>query len=202
MGFMDANTLSSNLVKILPLATLFHFGILSSAMHMFWVNHVCGRLESDCRYSKDIVYNNFPWPSEPTSGNSPQPPLRVRGGAEGGGVMSKGKAEELVTAIEQAAHGVLDVRARYITPRPMGEGGAAAPGEGGSSLADLYDPVAMPPDLRRAHQELDKAVDTAYGKKSFASDAERVAFLFELYHKYTSLLPALEKTKKGKRKKG
>ena len=70
------------------------------------------------------------------------------------------------------------------------------------SLADLYDPVAMPPDLRRAHQELDKAVDTAYGKKSFASDAERVAFLFELYHKYTSLLPALEKTKKGKRKKG
>ena len=69
-------------------------------------------------------------------------------------------------------------------------------------LADLYDPVAMPPDLRRAHQTLDKAVDTAYGKKSFASDAERVAFLFQLYHKYTSLLPALEKTKKGKRKKG
>lgn len=58
-----------------------------------------------------------------------------------------------------------------------------------SSLADLYDPVAMPPDLRKAHQALDKAVDAAYGKKTFASDAERVAFPFELYHKYTSLLP-------------
>jgi hypothetical protein len=54
--------------------------------------------------------------------------------------------------------------------------------------------------LPKAHQELDKAVDAAYGKKSFASDAERVAFLFELYHKYTSLLPAIEKPKKKGRK--
>jgi len=68
-----------------------------------------------------------------------------------------------------------------------------------SSLADLYDPVAMPPDLRRAHQALDKAVDAAYGKKGFASDAERVAFLFELYHKYTSLLPAPGKPARRKK---
>jgi len=70
-----------------------------------------------------------------------------------------------------------------------------------ASLADLYDPVAMPPDLRRAHQTLDKAVDTAYGKKSFASDAERVAFLFQLYHKYTSLLPAPGKSKERKKRR-
>jgi len=87
--------------------------------------------------------------------------------------------------VEQAAQGVLDVRAAHPE----------------SSLADLYDPVAMPPDLRRAHQTLDKAVDAAYGKKSFASDAERVAFLFELYHKYTSLLPAPGKKKPRRNKR-
>ena len=69
-----------------------------------------------------------------------------------------------------------------------------------ASLADLYDPIAMPPDLRRAHQALDRAVDAAYGKKTFTSDAERVAFLFELYHKYTSLLPSPEKPKQRRRK--
>jgi hypothetical protein len=67
-------------------------------------------------------------------------------------------------------------------------------------LADLYDPVAMPPDLRKAHQALDKAVDSAYGKTTFSSDAERVAFLFELYHKYTSLLPGPEKPTRRRKK--
>ncbi|MCK9419621.1 MAG: N-6 DNA methylase [Nitrospirae bacterium] len=84
------------------------------------------------------------------------------------------------TTIEDVAQGVLDARAAHPD----------------ASLADLYDPVAMPPDLRKAHQALDKSVDAAYGKKTFASDAERVAFLFELYHKYTSLLPAPEKSKR------
>jgi len=159
IDFMDAKTLCSDLVFIMPHATMFHFSILSSAMHMAWVNHVCGRLKSDYRYSKDIVYNNFPWPSDSTD---------------------KQKA-----AIEEAAQAVPDARAAHPD----------------ASLADLYDPIAMPPDLRKAHQALDKAVDAAYGKKSFASDAERVAFLFELYHKYTSLLPAPEKPKQRKRRK-
>lgn len=154
MGFMDAKTLSSNLVKILPNATVHHFGMLSSSMHMAWVRAVCGRLKSDYRYSKDIVYNNFPWPSDPT--------------------------DKQKTAIEEAAQGVLDARAAHPD----------------SSLADLYDPVAMPPNLRKAHQALDKAVDAAYGKKLFTSDADRVAFLFELYHKYTSLLPGPVKAKR------
>lgn len=159
MGFMKANTLSSNLVKIVPHATLYHFGILTSAMHMAWVRSVCGRLKSDYRYSKDIVYNNFPWPSD--------------------------TFEKQRVAIEASAQAVLDARATHPE----------------ASLADLYDPIAMPPDLRRAHQTLDKAVDAAYGKKNFASDAERVAFLFELYHKYTSLLPTIAKPVDRKRKK-
>ena len=148
MGFISPDTLSSNLVKIAPRATLYHFGLLNSTMHMAWVRYTCGRLKSDFRYSKDIVYNNFPWPREPN--------------------------EKQVQAIEMAAQGVLDAREQF----PQ------------SSLADLYDPLTMPPELTRAHQALDRAVDVAYGKKSFSSDAERVVFLFDLYQQYTSLLPA------------
>ncbi|HMK55325.1 MAG TPA: type IIL restriction-modification enzyme MmeI, partial [Dissulfurispiraceae bacterium] len=92
--------------------------------------------------------------------------------------------EKQTTAIKEAAQQVLDTRAAHPE----------------SSLADLYDPVAMPPDLRKAHQTLDRAVDAAYGKKVFTSDAERVAFLFDLYQKYTSLLPAVEKKKKRTKK--
>jgi hypothetical protein len=75
--------------------------------------------------------------------------------------------------IESAAQGVLDARAAH--PK--------------ASLADLYDPLTMPPNLVKAHQALDVAVDAAYGRKSFKNDAERVAFLFDLYRKYTTLLP-------------
>lgn len=159
MGFFSNGEIAHNSCQIIPNGELYDFGILESAMHMTWVRYVCGRLESRYRYSKDIVYNNFPWPDKPT--------------------------EKQVAAVEQAAQAVLDARAAHPE----------------SSLADLYDPVAMPPDLRRAHQALDKAVDAAYGKKSFfTSDAERVAFLFDLYHHYTSLLPAPEAKKKRKRK--
>lgn len=74
----------------------------------------------------------------------------------------------------------------------------------GSSLADLYDPLAMPPALLKAHQKLDAAVDKAYelsgGKKSYKTDAERVAFLFELYQRLTSLLP-FDKAKKSSKKR-
>ena len=93
--------------------------------------------------------------------------------------------QQAKAAIEDAAQRVLDAR----TAHPE------------ASLADLYDPIAMPPDLRKAHQALDKAVDAAYGKKNFISDAERVAYLFELYHKYTSLLPAPEVQRKVRKKK-
>ncbi len=82
-------------------------------------------------------------------------------------------------AIESAAQAVLDTRAQFI----------------GSTLADLYDPLSMPPALLKAHLKLNAAVDTAYGRKGFKSDAERVAFLFELYQRYTSLLPPVPATR-------
>ncbi|MBI4757275.1 MAG: hypothetical protein HY778_18080 [Betaproteobacteria bacterium] len=82
-------------------------------------------------------------------------------------------SERQVAAVEQAAQAVLDARAKFPD----------------ATLADLYDPLAMPPELRRAHAALDRAVDAAYGRKGFASDAGRVAFLFDLYRQYTTLLP-------------
>lgn len=144
IGFLPKYFILSNSSFAISDATLYHFGILESEMHMTWLNYVCGRLESRYRYSKDIVYNNFPWPENPS--------------------------EEKVKNIEKYAQEVLDVRLKYPT----------------SSLADLYDPLTMPADLVKAHQNLDRAVDSAYGKKSFASSAERMEFLFGLYKKYIS----------------
>jgi hypothetical protein len=157
MGFMKKDVIASNLVYVLPDATLYHFGVLTSTMHMAWVRAVCGRLKSDYRYSAGIVYNNFPWP-EPT--------------------------EKQRAAIEKAAQGVLDARAQFPD----------------SSLADLYDPLAMPPPLVKAHQVLDHVVDAAYGKTSFQSEAERVAFLFGLYEKLTSMFPTEKKAARKRRK--
>ena len=86
IGFLTPNTLCSNLVKIIPNATLYHFGILTSSMHMAWTRAVCGRLKSDFRYSTGIVYNNFPWPDV---------------------------TEKQKESTEKAAKGVLDVRSKY-----------------------------------------------------------------------------------------
>ena len=125
----------------LPEASLFDFGILTSKMHMAWVKYVCGRLKSDYRYSKDIVYNNYPFPEAVSAAQKQK--------------------------VETAAQTVLDIRKKYS--------------DTGASLADLYAPLSMPPDLLTAHDALDKAVDDCYGKTRFTSDAKRVAFLFELY---------------------
>jgi hypothetical protein len=157
MGFIDKNTISTNGNLIMPDASLFHFGVLMSTMHMAWVRNICGRLKSDYRYSKDIVYNNFPWPENPN--------------------------EKQVKAIETAAQKVLDTRLQF--PK--------------SSLADLYDPLTMPPALVKAHNELDKAVDLAYRSQPFTSEANRMVFLFELYEKYTADLFSKDKPKKIKR---
>ncbi|MDD6890963.1 MAG: N-6 DNA methylase [Bacteroidales bacterium] len=140
MGFLEPGTLASNLVLLIPNATLYHFGILTSSVHMAWMRAVCGRLKSDYRYSKDIVYNNFPWPV-------PTPEQRSR--------------------IEKTAQSILDARAAYPD----------------SSLADLYDEVLMPPELRRAHQDNDRAVRTAYGfptGKEF-TESDCVAALMRMY---------------------
>ena len=157
MGFMSTGVIGNDQVLLVPGCTRYHFGVLTSTMHNAWVRYTCGRLESRYRYSKDIVYNNYPWPRIPAAAQA----------AESRAV----------------AQGVLEARAAHP----------------GASLADLYDPLTMPPNLVKAHQALDAAVDAAYGRKGFKNDAERVAFLFELYQKYTSLLPAAKPTRSKRR---
>jgi len=144
MGFMSPDVLASDLVFIVPDATLYHLGILESNVHMAWMRAVCGRLKSDYRYSKDIVYNNFPWPT-PT--------------------------DEQKAKIEQTAQAILDARALYPD----------------SSLADLYDELTMPVELRKAHQANDRAVMQAYGfpVKSNFTESQCVAELFKLYKEIT-----------------
>ncbi len=158
IGFLPPEHVAGDKLQTIPNASAFHFGVITSLMHMSWMRVVTGRLKSDYQYSALIVYNNFPWPENPT--------------------------EKQTQLIEVAAQAVLDARAQFPE----------------SSLADLYDPLTMPPVLLKAHQTLDKAVDAAYGKTNFKTEAERVAFLFELYQKYTSLLP-VEKVKKVRAKK-
>ena len=154
LGFFSKNDIANNSCHTVPNGSLYHFGVLMSAMHMAWVKAVCGRLESRFRYSKDIVYNNYPWPDNPS--------------------------DNRVEAIETAAQKVLDTRLQFPN----------------SSLADLYDPLTMPPALVKAHNELDKAVDLAYRPQPFTSEANRMVFLFELYEKYTADLFTKEKPKK------
>lgn len=146
MGFFDKRSVAGDTCLTLPNGGLYHFGILMSKMHMAWVKVVCGRLKSDYRYSKHIVYNNYPWPESPT--------------------------KDQIDAIERAAQKVLDVREEFP----------------GSSLADLYDPLTMPPALVSAHNVLDKAVDLAYRPQPFLSDTKRMEYLFELYEKYLGSL--------------
>ena len=147
MGLMSPDMLCSDLVFIVPNATAYHLGVLTSNVHMAWVRAVCGRLKSDYRYSKDIVYNNFPWPA-PT--------------------------EQQKAKIEQTAQAILDARALYPD----------------SSLADLYDELTMPPELRKAHRDNDRAVMDAYGfikgTAARTSESACVAELMKLYQQKVS----------------
>ncbi len=143
MGFIPKGTFASDAVHLIPSATLYHFGILESNVHMAWMRAVCGRLEMRYRYSKDIVYNNFPWPT-PT--------------------------EEQKARIEQTAQTILDARAKYPD----------------CSLSDLYDEVTMPADLRRAHQDNDRAVMAAYGMEvKSTTESSCVALLLQQYKDLT-----------------
>ena len=142
IGFMSPDVFSSNLVLVIPDATIYHFGILTSSTHMSWMRAVCGRLKSDYRYSKDIVYNNFPWPT-PTDTQKEK--------------------------IEKTAQAILDARALYPD----------------SSLADLYDDLTMPVELRRAHQANDRAVMEAYAFPLTMTESDIVARLLEMYEQLT-----------------
>ncbi len=155
IGFFEPDILTGDSMIILPNATRYHFGILTSKMHNDWMRYVCGRIKSDYRYSVGIVYNNFPFPQEITDKQRDQ--------------------------IEALAQVVLDARIEFPD----------------SSLADLYNPLTMPPKLLKAHEALDKAVDKLYRKEGFKSDTERVAHLFELNRALTSLVVE-DKPKKKK----
>lgn len=149
MGFLTPYTIASDLLFVIPDATLYNFGVLMSNVHMAWMRTVAGRLKSDYRYAKDIVYNNFPWPDV---------------------------SPEQEAKIEQTAQAILDARAKYPD----------------SSLADLYDELTMPPELRTAHQNNDKAVMEAYGfritengKRRWLTESETVAELMKMYQELT-----------------
>lgn len=143
IGFLTSDNIASDAVQIIPNATLYHFGILTSNVHMAWMRTVCGRLKSDYRYSKELVYNTFPWPT-PTDAQ---------------------KAK-----IEQTAQAILEARALYPD----------------CSLAVLYDEVTMPPELRKAHQQNDKAVMQAYGFwGKLNTETECVAELMKMYQELT-----------------
>ena len=163
IGWLAPPVIPSNLVRVLENATLADFALLTSAMHMAWLRHVGGRLESRYRYSIGLVYNTFPTP--PAFGN---------------------ESTDL-SKLEPLAQAVLAARAAHP----------------GATLADLYDPELMPPDLRRAHRTLDRAVDRLYRAKGFASERERVEHLFMLYEKMRAPLAAVMKAKpKRLRRKG
>lgn len=141
IGFLDKNVIASDLLFLIPNANIYHFGILTSNVHNAWMRTLCGRLKSDYRYAKDIVYNNFPWPN-PT--------------------------KEQQAKIEKTAQAILAARAIYKD----------------CSLADLYDDVTMPPELRKAHQLNDKAVMEAYGFwGKVKTESECVSELMKMYQK-------------------
>ena len=157
IGWLEPPVIPSNLVRVLENATLADFALLTSAMHMAWLRHVGGRLESRYRYSIGLVYNTFPTPSRSSDRSK----------------------------LEPLAQAVLDARAAHPD----------------ATLADLYDPDLMPPNLRRAHQALDRAVDRLYRPAVFASERERVEHLFMLYEKMRAPLEAVMKVKPKRRRR-
>ena len=144
IGYLVGDTICTDKLRIVPNATLYHFGVLTSNVHMAWMRAICMRMKSDYSYSRDIVYNNFPWPTP---------------------------NENQIERIAQTAQGILDARALHPN----------------SSLADLYDELTMPPELRKAHQANDRAVMEAYGWKASSRFTESmcVAELFKLYQDLT-----------------
>ncbi len=139
IGFLDGEIIPTNAVVIIPEAPLYYLGMLTSNVHMAWMRAVAGRLEMRYRYSKKIVYNNFPWPE---------------------------LSDKQKDRIEKTAQKIIDARNLYPN----------------SSLADLYDELTMPSELRKAHQDNDRVVMEVYGMDiRTTSESDAVAKLFELY---------------------
>ena len=200
LGFLSKDIVANGSALVVPNASIYQFGVLSSKMHMAWMRQTCGRMKSDYQYSVSIVYNNFPWPQSAT--------------------------EAQKAAVEKAAQAVLDARAQFMGSAGVAPAVSGVPPETSSAhtnrrskvsgetpdtatgtvalpkqctLADLYDPVAMPPSLAQAHTELDRAVDRCYRKDPFPSDRARVEYLFQLYEQLTAPLLPVAKTKRARR---
>ena len=152
IGYLSKNVVAANTASYVSDVSPYHFGVLTSSVHMAWMRTVCGRLEMRYRYSAAIVYNNFPWPSFAKA--------------------TEDEPDAASSEIEKTAQGILDARALYPD----------------SSLADLYDPLTMPPELRKAHTANDAAVLKAYGWPADLSESEIVARLFDRYAKLTNEL--------------
>ena len=177
IGYVSADVIASDAVQLVPNATLYEFGILTSIVHNAWMRVVCGRLKSDYRYSNDIVYNNFPWCRlEPPSLSAPNTEFSASENSQHGSAKISTAHPcadyPVCTAsqkakIEATAQAILDARANHPD----------------STLADLYDETFMPPDLRKAHEANDKAVMSAYGFTAKISEGEIVAELFKMYEK-------------------
>lgn len=191
IDFLTPQAVPENANLVVPNATLFHFDILCSHMHMAWMRYVCGRLKSDFCYPNTIVYNNFPWPNIvnllPKSPSNEALAQSIRAQPDPENIANnklEAASAKLIAKIEAAAQAVLDARAVHQTNLPAGTAR--------STLAQLYDPTTMPANLAKAHAALDKAVDAAYkadgGEASYAKDGERVAFLFRRYAALTSLI--------------
>jgi len=155
IGWLDSPTIPSNSIRLLTNARLTDFALLTSSMHMAWLRHIGGRLESRYRYSIGLVYNTFPLPPEGSD----------------------------LSRLEPLAQAVLDARASHPN----------------ATLANLYDPDPMPPNLRQVHQMLDRAVDRLYTRSGFGSERERVEHLFGLYEKMCQ--PLMSGRKKGRRRR-
>jgi len=150
IGFVQPRIIASGSALIVPNATPYDLGVLSSEMHNAWTRYVAGRMKSDLQYSSQLVYNNYPWPESPT--------------------------EKQRARVEVAAQAVLGGREEHL--------------KAGATLADLYDPLATPPRLVKAHAALDRAVDRCYRSQPFTTERQRMEFLFALYEKLTTpLLP-------------
>lgn len=151
LGFIESGVFCSDDVFLIPGANLYHFGILHSQLHNAWMRVVCGRLKSDYRYSGGVVYNNFPWPGVDAD-NSDTP-------------VEECVSERHRHKIEECSRMVLNARAAHP----------------GCTIANLYDPLSMPDDLRSAHKELDKAVEQAYGVNLKGDEKTIVEYLLDLY---------------------
>lgn len=175
IGFLKPEIIVSNKIYLVPTSDLYLLGVLSSKMHMAWMRQVGGRLKSDYQYSGTLVYNTFPWP---------QPPEERR----------RQRVEELARLILEVRAEFGDARHGFLQSRGSGHGSA--------TLADLYDPLCMPPKLVKAHAALDRAVDLCYRPQPFTSERQRVEFLFGLYEQLTAPLLPASKTRRRPRKPG